>query len=222
MCKMSDEELYSVAIHEAGHVVAANLLDLLIRGTEIYLSEKGRWFGKSPTNLSKKELVGIERIFPPEFLFKNGAIVSVAGFLAQAKHAFMQSHGTACLFDLTVDLAPLISFFRDSSLNDDVPGVAFVPFTVLSTGEARVCELSGLNFSGADRHFFLKNLQSAPSASPELIVQESMQILDDRKNWRQVKELATMLVEQEPTGDNQRRVLASEQISQLLSKDSIQ
>ena len=219
---MNDDELHSVAIHEAGHVVVASLLDLLVQGTEVFVGEKGRWFGKSHTYLSKQALVGVQALIPPEFLFKNGAIVAVAGFLAQAKYSATISRGTDCQFQYLAELGPLIYFFRDTSLVDDAPGVALVPFLIRSTVEERKHELSGLNFSGMDRKFFLKNLKAATGAIPELIVQEAMQLLDNPKNWQQVNELAKTLIEQEPTGENQRRVLNSEQISLVFSKDSVQ
>lgn len=214
MCKMTDEELYSVAVHEAGHVVVANTFCFHIGSIELFRNVANDWSGRA-------EIIYPTNIFTMATNPVRNAEIALSGFLAQAKALAESTHCESYVFDLNNSIEEIETFFCELVRTSDDCRVLNLPFR---KGDSSITQsMSGVHFSDCDKRDFHRwKTDPCQSKSVQALIQEAMQILDDPKNWQQVKELATKLVEQEPTGSNQRRVLASEQISQVLSKDSIQ
>ena len=75
---MDNKNAYFAAVHESGHAVVSHALGCDVKSIEIHYSgERERWEGSYSHRLPG--------FFPTHSVIKKGAIVAVAGILAQAK-----------------------------------------------------------------------------------------------------------------------------------------
>lgn len=213
---MDDLELLAAAHHEAGHVVVAHALDCRVNGLELFWSDLGRWFGKSPVRLCKDDPQGLELVMRIPQLSVVGAKTAVAGMLAQAKHEGVLKFGDGIQFDLGADMSVMAGFLRDNKRTEESPGTIAFKFAK-PDGNTERLELSGHCFSTADSKSFNSYLSKVGGLDPVVLTRETMQLIDDATNWMRIKALAALVLSQEAEGENKRRALTHEQLLEALT-----
>lgn len=215
---MDDHELLAAAHHEAGHVVVAHALDCRVDGLELYWSDFGRWFGRSPIRLSKDDLDGLNILMQMGSLCTAGAKSAVAGMLAQAKHEGTLKFGDGIQFDLGTDLSVMVEFLRDNKRTEESPGSLVFTFTK-PDGHTENLKLNGLCFSTADSRSLNSYLSKVGGLDPAALTRETMQLIDETTNWKRIKALAALVLSQEAVGEDKRRRLTAEQLLEALTDE---
>jgi hypothetical protein len=216
MCNVDDLELLAAAHHESGHIVVAHALDCRVNGMELFWSEVGRWFGNSPIRLCKDDPQGLELLMRIPQLSEAGAKTAVAGMLAQAKHNGIREFGGGIQFDLDADLSSMTEFLRDNMRTEESPGSVVFSFAK-SGGEVVSLELSGHCFSTADSKSFNTNLSQGGGLDPVAITRATIQLIDDAANWKKIEEVVALVLNQPSTGEEKRRSLTADQLTEALT-----
>lgn len=214
---MMDIELLAAAHHEAGHVAVAHAIDCRVDGLEVFWSDLGRWFGRSPVGLSKDKLDGLQAMMMMDKLSSTGAKVALAGMLAQAKFLALHQFGVGTRFDTKADLSELEVFLRDNKRTETSPGSAVISFVHGESVEGRTLDLSGFVFSTEDSKAFNYYLARVESVTPKALVIETMRMINDDLHWMRIEALVDLLLKQVPTGDDKRRFLTADQLLSALS-----
>lgn len=214
---MDDLELLAAAHHEAGHIVIAHSLNCRVDGLEVFWSDLGRWFGRSPMGLTKESLDGLQVMMQMASLSVNGAKAAVAGMLAQTKFLATQQGGEEVQFDASSDLSEMVVFLRDNMRTEESQGCVVVSFLTGASKEKKRIEFNGLCFSTADSKGFNYYLSHSGCSDPETLVRETMQMLDNESTWAKVKKLASLVLSQPSTGEEKRRSLTADQLLEALT-----
>ena len=216
---MEDLDLLAAAHHEAGHIAVAHALDGRVDGMEVFWSNTGRWFGRSPTRLTKEDLDGFQMMLAMNSLSATGAKVALAGMLAQAKFLAAQQYDESVSFDISGPLDEIVAFLRDNKRTEESPGSVGLPLVSGRDGTKYCLEMAGFSFSTADSKAFNYYLARSGNDSPASLLTDTMRLVDGTTIWMRIRSLATRLLSQNPTGDDRKRSLSAEQLLDLLSSE---
>ena len=182
---------HAAAIHEAAHAVVACKVNLGFSEITLEFSDKlKRWTGRfQPT-----------RIDPSNFLkmhhyLKKTVVVATAGALAQAKFCTEEAESKKLKFSLQNDFDSLISFFKDKSRTEKLPGELSLVFIDSNNQDILVKHtFDGHIYSTQDSRMLNQSISNIQVDLKKTIC-NVMKLLDENSSWQEICTLAKQLLE---------------------------